>query len=424
MTKIFSGVLLFIVLHAAVFAQGFRDPFRFPEENSIVGGIGITTIDDVAYTTFTIAPDIAIGKFGAGLYLQFLLNNENDFKLRTDEFEDGPGIFRVIRYLRYGQKYDNFYARVGSLDRAMLGNGFLMWNYNNASNYDKRRIGLEADVDFNTMGVESVVGAFSSSTVQGYNLFFRPFTIMESGNFILDRLRFYVTYVRDNEVTTALDSSQTLNAFGVGTDLQWLDLPLLKSSVYYDYGKINDYGDGQAVGINVVFPEFIGLMGLAANFEKRFVNEQFVPNLFGPLYELRRQLSGEAGIIGLLENAPGQEGYFGQLSGHILKRMLLRGSFQRLNGVDNSGVLHLEALAPNLVPKFELRATYDKSGIETFSDARTLDAFSLASVEVGYQLNSFLLLTTTYLWYWVEDENGNFKPIERIEPRIAFRYRF
>ncbi len=65
-------------------AQWFNDPFRFPEENTILGGVGITTIGDTTYTTFTIAPEFSFGTVGVGLNLLFLMNNENDFKLRKD----------------------------------------------------------------------------------------------------------------------------------------------------------------------------------------------------------------------------------------------------------------------------------------------------------------------------------------------------
>jgi hypothetical protein len=88
----------------------------------------------------------------------------------------------------------------------------------------------------------------------------------------------------------------------------------------------------------------------------------------------------------------------------------------------------MEAMAPDLVPKFELKAFYDKRGIETFEDFRTLDNRSLVAVDVGYRLNMFLVLSTVYYWSWVkvEDENGNiiYRPQERIEPRLSFSYRF
>jgi hypothetical protein len=129
-----------------------------------------------------------------------------------------------------------------------------------------------------------------------------------------------------------------------------------------------------------------------------------------------------------LQNAEKNEGYFGQLAGHIINKVRLAGNYQRLNGIKGSGIVHLEALAPDLVPKFELAAYYDKRGIETFEDFRTLDNRSLAAAEVGYRINMFMVLSVIYKWSWVEieDENGDmvYRPQERIEPRLSFSYRF
>lgn len=430
-TPLMLIAFLGLFANSALFAQ-FQDPTQEPEENTILGGLGITWIDDQPYTTFTIAPDLHFGKVGVGLYLQFLMDNENNFELRKDEFEDGRGILRVIRYIRYGRKYDKYFFRVGMLDRATLGNGFLMWNYNNGSNYDKRKVGLVADVDLGTFGFESVTSSIGSGDISGYNLFIRPFRLINNDPDIsfADRFRVYTTFVRDNKVATAVqDSSASLSAFGIGADLQWLNLPFLKSSIYGDYASINDYGSGTAMGVNLVFPEFIGLLAVSAKYEKRFLKDNFVPSLFGPLYELEQRLYSPSDSIGTLfrlESARESEGYFGELAGHVINRIRLIGNYQALNGIRGSGRLHLEASAPNLIPKFELRAYYDKSGIETLKDARTLDAQSVATGEISYQLNRYLLLTTIYRWYWVEDPDnpGVYKPIERIEPRLSFRYVF
>jgi hypothetical protein len=88
--------------------------------------------------------------------------------------------------------------------------------------------------------------------------------------------------------------------------------------------------------------------------------------------------------------------------------------------------LHLEASVPALIPRIELRGYYDKSGIETFEDARTLDTRSVLTAEASYQLNPFMYLTAIYRWYWLEDPNraGVFNPVERFEPRVTFRYSF
>lgn len=422
--KVLITAVILIGMISLTFSQGFQDPFRYPEQNYFGGGLGFTWIDGEPYTTFTIAPDIAIGKFGVGIYLQLLFDNNNNWKLRSIEYKGGPGILRMFRYVRYGQKYDPVFLLAGTIERASLAHGFLMWNYNNASNYDQRRIGLLADMDFNQVGFETIWSSIGENNVRGLNLYFRPLRFFQGAPPILNTLRVYGTYARDSKVKTGaqLDSTAVFDAYSIGVDLQWLKLAGMHSTIYADYSKFVDYGDGKALGIDFVFPNFIGIFGLSARFEKRFIGEQFIPNVFGPLYELNREL----GLFQFIENSQKTEGYFGELAGHILNRILLLGNYQSLNGIANSGILHLEASAPNLLPRIILRGYYDKTGIETFEDVRTLDTNSVLTAEANYQLNAFLYLTAIYRWYWQQDEDNPqvFRPVERFEPRLSFRYNF
>lgn len=155
MQKILWPIVIFMLFTSSVFTQGFRDAYWYPDQNTMMGGLGITWIDDQPYTTITLAPEFAFGKFGVGFYLQLLMDNNNNFKLRKDEYKGGVGVLRAIRYVRYGKKYDPLYVRAGMLELASLANGFLMWNYNNASNYDKRKLGLAFDADLGVVGFES-----------------------------------------------------------------------------------------------------------------------------------------------------------------------------------------------------------------------------------------------------------------------------
>ncbi len=428
--RIFALVLFMAGL---IRAQGFRDIYSYPDQSQMTGGLGITWIDEQPYTTITLAPEFALGKVGIGIFLQFLMDNQNNFQLRKDEYKGGAGILRAIRYVRYGFKYDPFYARAGTLEMASLANGFLMWNYTNASNYDKRKWGLAFDIDFGKFGFESVTSNLVNFEMLGGNFYFRPIRFLNPNVPILKNWRLYFTYVYEDKYPSWKEQGETTNleAYGIGTDLIFLDTPLLRSGVYYDYGKLKEFGHGQATGINAMVPEVFGLLALSAKFEKRWIGKQFIPNFFGPFYDLDRELDPfeyPDSKINLLQIAEKNEGYFGQLAGHIINRITLRGNYQRLNGVKRSGIVHLEALAPDLVPKFELRGWYDKRGIETFKDFRTLDNRSLLAAQVGYRLNFFLVLSTTYYWYWVNevDENGNtvYRPLERVEPRVSFSFQF
>jgi hypothetical protein len=107
------------------------------------GGVGMTWIDGQAYYLVNVAPEIAFGKFGAGLDLNLYVSSK-DQSIRWQELQRG----RFIRYIRYGSKGDEFYIRLGMLDYARLGHGFILYNYKNSPSSDNRHIGTELDVDF------------------------------------------------------------------------------------------------------------------------------------------------------------------------------------------------------------------------------------------------------------------------------------
>ncbi|GAB4170326.1 MAG: hypothetical protein Kow00108_04340 [Calditrichia bacterium] len=426
--RLLLSIILVLCMNFA-FGQGFGT-IPMDDQNQVAGGLGLTWIDDQPYTTFTIAPDVSFGKIGVGLYFQLLMDNQNNFKFRSDEYKGGAGILRIIRYVRYGKKMDPVYVRVGSLEQAMLGHGFLVWNYNNVSNYDKRKIGMALDLDFKKAGFESFMSNFGKKELMGTRLYVRPVQFVNPDLFFLKNLRFGFTVVKDYNIPSwkVSGENEDVTAYGLDVDIPVINTDVVKSFLYFDYGKIQDFGSGKAVGINFMMPSFAGVFGLGASFERRWLGDRFLPNFFGPMYDLHRQLDP----IGFPEDSPYSQlalaekttGYFGQLMGYITSKIRLIGNFQKLDDISHSGILHLEAQAPDLIPKFRLYAYYDKRNIETFKDARTLDINSLATVEVGYMLNPFIQVSTLYRWYWIENENGGYQPVERIEPRISFVYNF
>ena len=151
-----------------------QDIMEEDEMNQFQGGLGVTWIDGQSYTTFSITPDFSFGNFGIGLNIELLFDNKDGFKFRKEGWNQGTKILRAIRYLRYGWKHNPVYARIGTLDNATLGHGFLMWHYSNESNYDERKIGLEFDLDFDSWGFETGTSNLGKLEIIGGRLYFRP----------------------------------------------------------------------------------------------------------------------------------------------------------------------------------------------------------------------------------------------------------
>ncbi len=72
-----------------------------------------------------------------------------------------------------------------------------------------------------------------------------------------------------------------------------------------------------------------------------------------------------------------------------------------------------------------MEAVYHKQGMDKLKDIFTLDYRSIARVGIGWKIKSFLHLYMDYIWHFEWDAGiGQYKPQERVQPRLAFRYPF
>ena len=93
-----------------------------------MGGMGFAFIDDKQFFVFNLRTEISIGQFALGIDAPLRFNVDTG-TLRDEDWDDTYDYFRVLRYIRYGHKRKTpVYTRVGTLDAARLGHGFIM-NY-------------------------------------------------------------------------------------------------------------------------------------------------------------------------------------------------------------------------------------------------------------------------------------------------------
>jgi len=429
----FRLILIGLFFSTFLFAQSY-DPFADEDNSQLNGGFGVTFIDGTAFTTFNVSPELSFGKLGIGLNIELLFNNSDGFKFRDDGWKTGAGALRMIRYLRWGVKHDPLYVRVGSLQLATLGHGFIMGYYSNEINYDYRKIGLVLDVDFDSFGFESMTNNLGRMEIIGGRLYYRP--LSGSGLPIIKNLEFGASYVTDLDPDESTATEDAIAEVGADIGLPIIKTSFFNTTIYGDYAQILDYGSGMAVGVKADMPNVLGLFGIYAKLERRFLGEKFIANYFNTLYELERGSLDASHYI--YANVPGTltkaqsldyvkktDGIFGELAGQILGKIRLMGNYQHSNGIENSGILHLEARSNDLIPGVQLKYAYDKVGIETFEDARTLDYRSLAIAELGYRTYKFIYLALQYRWnfVWDADEQA-YVPQERFQPRVSFSMEF
>lgn len=420
-----------LLLSSPLLSQGAFSPE--PGNGQFTGGLGYTRIDDDNYISMTLRPEIAIGKIGIGLNIEFLYDVDKQI-IRKEDWNESYDYFRILRYIRYGHKRDPFYARIGALDRSRIGHGFLMNYYTNeTANYDNRKIGLALDIDFGHYGFETMTSNLGRAEIFGMRGYIRPMRFFLPETPIIKNLAVGASYVTDIDPDENRDSDDSVGAWGLDAELPLVSMELLYWGLYYDFGKILDYGNGQAFGTELQLKAIAGLFDVYTKFERRLLGEEFMPAFFGAYYEIERAqkhiLTTAAGtdsafyshkadgLVGLEE----AKGWYGELGAHVLGALDIVGTYQWLDENPN-GILHLQAEIPDAVPKIAARATYDKIGIQTIKDFSLPN--SVAAVGLGYKIYPFMMFYMDYIYTWTEDEQGVLQTQKRIQPSVSFVWNF
>jgi len=424
MIKLTLSLIFVITLSSPSFTQ---QTSPFGNSGSFTGALGMTVIDDQSYFTINLRPDISLGKFGLGLNVNLLYNTDNG-AIRSQDWDEDYDWARLIRYIRYGHKRDKFYARVGTLDAARLGHGFIMNYYTNEASFDQRKIGLALDMDFGTGGFESVtnnLGRFEIFGARGYIRPLRPYIDIP----IVKNLTFGATFVTDVDPDSKRDTEDGMYALGFDVELPLIKIPMFNTIAYFDWAKIDSFGSGIGFGVEANWRIVAGIAEVSAKLERRILGKEFIPAYFDAFYEIERYKPVEGFVfrkdqsLALVQDET--KGVFGELAGHILNTIRLVGNFQRLDQTPNSGILHLAADSGDKIPVLALQANYDKMGIETVNDAFTLDDRSIARIGIGYKVKPYLMLFMDYIHTFQFDEEKNrYKAQKRISPRVAFVYNF
>ena len=439
-------LIIFIVAFSAALSAQFNEPRA--NEAIIGGGFGVTWIDNQPFYSFRFFPEIGFANFGVGLDLNLQISPEG--KLRKENFNEFSDYLSIIRYVRYGQKRDPVYARLGALDYATLGHGTIMYLYNNSPSFDARKTGLEFDVDFSQFGFESIYSNFGQAGIIGIRGYVRPLKFTTAGSIpVIGGIELGATFAGDfNENAGVVSGSylQQEDKFKVTDDKGSLDiigfdigLPVLRASVlnldlYYDVNKIINFGSGSALGAIFDF-HGLGLVDVRAKFERRFNGDGYLPSYFNALYEIERfklnkstgELSSKIQILN--SNFHSGDGFYGELLVSVVNTFHVLGSYQRLDDYPQSGILHLSTDISPEGSSYVLRAGYDKTGIIDEKDLFKLDDRSYLFVETGYKPLPYIIVSIVYNWTFTPERDADdnitgYKPQKKIEPRISFVYPF
>lgn len=406
-------------------------------QQMVTGGVGMTIIDGTPYYLFHLFPELSFGKIGVGLDLNIRVGE--DGKVRSEDFKDAYSYLQLIRYVRYGNKNEPFYARLGTLDYSQLGHGFIMYMYQNSASYDLRKVGVEFDADFQKIGFESMYSDIGGGGVLGLRGHVSPLQYTNAASIpVIGGLETGATLASDVNAnanktwgdsvgaTRLAEGGGALSIVGVDVGLPLLSLEIIRSTLYADYAKIISYGSGAAVGVSLGL-RGLGLFTIGAKYERRFVGDQFLPSYFDAFYERDRyQILDTSRFMSkaqMLKNARSYDGYFGELFISVLNTFNIIGGYLSPVGVGNAGMLHMELQTSTALPGILLTGGYDKKNIGSIFK---LDNNSLLYAQVGYKPVPYLVVSMLYQWTFTEVRDGKsgnvlgYEAQKRVEPRVDF----
>jgi len=434
--------------------------------NSLGAYFGYTNIGGESVIGFRLQPDLQIGKLGLGLDIpvQFSIT---DKKFRTEEFKDGVGLLRMIRFLSWGtKKQDDYYFKVGDLTGSFLGYGMLINNYSNSISVDKRKIGVDLDFCFGKMwGIEVL---YSDVNVKSLNMlgirpYIRPLGL--TGIPIIKTFDIGVQYVTDRDRTGSMlagDASSNHNTFigasGVNAEaidmgVTLLNMPMVRLQAFTSaarlernksanlakalHDSINGHasaeyimdvqnyekdgaGYGLSAGLDFKFKFLGNVLRLDARAERLWYTNNFIPHFFDVSYEMNK----DARIMEAV-TSKAEKGYYAELGLMVLSKIMVSGGLLMPDdmGPNNPALLRLVLDGSQISKAIVLEGEYVKGGLTSFNDVITLDERSLVSVRAAYKLLNMFCVGVDYNWTWV-NVGGKFKPSSYFAPYVGVKLAF
>jgi len=172
------------------------------------GSVGAVMLGDETYTQIRLMPELTFGKFGIGLDIDLMIDSNGN--IRKEDWDDFEDYVNKIYYLRYAQRGDPFYGRLGGFKTFTLGHGLVMKNYSNMLRYPEyKQIGIQLGGNLPIAGMTGEL--FTSNVVKneilGGRLTFKP--LNNTSIPLFNNLVFGGTIAHDrNQVKGLLDSDE------------------------------------------------------------------------------------------------------------------------------------------------------------------------------------------------------------------------
>ncbi len=419
--------------------------------SQIRADFGMLFIDGQAHIGMRVQPELSIAKFGFGLNIP-VFYSLTEQKIRTEEYQGGVGLLRLIDYLRYGRKKkDPLFIRAGRLDAAYLGFGILLNNYSNSISFEKRVIGLEFDVLFDErFGLE---GMYSNLDFTSFNLLaLRPYYKPFGKTFIpiLKTMEIGLGFVADFDQTSSTQTNDSLTSsnsylqsgmMGLSADmgLFLLNTRFIDITSYAQYGRLfknegleealipinmmagntpilYDDGQGASVGLAARIRFLLNIFELTARIERQWYSAHFIPHFFDYTYEIDKNAKIER-----LASAPETRGIYGSLTFDVVNKIFVSGGVLMPDAVseEQPATAFLNLNVPDLIPKTYLNGRIIKSNVTSLSSVIELDEYTQANLIAAYKILPFFHVGVDYRWTFIPAANNTLSIDYQVMPYVG-----
>jgi len=181
------GVLLLFLW--TLFADGEGDTTN---PLSLGGGVGSVIIGDQTYMRLRLTPELRLGKLGIGLDIDLLFTEDGG--VREEDWDDWQDYVNKFYYVRWSERGDTFFAKLGAFSSYSLGPGLVMNDYCNTLSYPMdRQLGvmLGGKLPVMDMMLEGFTSNITDPTILAGRVTIAP--LFQSGIPLLKDLRLGVT---------------------------------------------------------------------------------------------------------------------------------------------------------------------------------------------------------------------------------------
>ena len=224
----------------------------------------------------------------------------DDELVRMEDWDDPGDFFRIARLLEYGRPHEPFHARFGELGALVLGHGTIVNGYNNNVVLSDFSPGLQVAANTAYGGIQTALDDVTAPHLFALRGYVRPWGFLDPEAWG-HRLSVGVSAASDFGAPVRLtqcqgceigffseppvDESSPVTVAGFDADLSLVDDGRWRVLPYADFNV--GLGVGGHAGISVAL-EATEVLEVALRAEGRLFRGDYIPDYFGPIYEVER----------------------------------------------------------------------------------------------------------------------------------------